>query len=43
MIDITEAEGVKKRWQKYTELCKKDHNDPHKYSQIVFWIYFIPT
>ena len=23
-MDITEAEDVKKRWQEYTELCKKD-------------------
>ena len=27
--DLTEAEEIKKRWQKYTEeLCKKDLNDP---------------
>ena len=30
-MDLTEAEGIKKRWQKYTELYKKDlHNqDSH--------------
>ena len=30
-LDLTEAEGIKKRWQKYTELYKKDlHNqDSH--------------
>ena len=22
-IDLTEAEDIKKRWQEYTELCKK--------------------
>ena len=22
-MDITEAEDIKKRWQEYTELCKK--------------------
>ena len=24
-IDLTEAEAIKKRWQEYTELYKKDH------------------
>ena len=23
-MDLTEAEDIKKRWQEYTELCKKD-------------------
>ena len=23
VMDVTEAEGIKKRWQKYTELYKK--------------------
>ena len=27
-MDLTEAEDVKKRWQEYTELYKKDLNDP---------------
>ena len=27
-IDLTEAEDTKKRWQKYTELYKKDFHDP---------------
>ena len=27
-MDITEAEDVKKRWQEYTELYKKDLHDP---------------
>ena len=27
-MDITEAEDIKKRWQEYTELHKKDVNDP---------------
>ena len=28
-VDLTEAEGIKKRWQEYTEeLYKKDLNDP---------------
>ena len=27
-IDLTEAEDIKKRWEEYTELYKKDLNDP---------------
>ena len=27
-IDLTEADDIKKRWQEYTELYKKDLNDP---------------
>ena len=27
-MDLTETEDIKKRWQKYTELYKKDLNDP---------------
>ena len=27
-IDLTEAEDIKKRWQKYTELYEKDLNCP---------------
>ena len=26
-MDLTETEYIKKRWQEYTELCKKDVND----------------
>ena len=26
-MDLTEAEDIKKRWQEYTELYKKDVND----------------
>ena len=26
--DLTEAEDIKKRWQEYTELYKKDLQDP---------------
>ena len=25
--ELTEAKNIKKRWQEYTELCKKDVND----------------
>ena len=27
-MDLTEAEGIKKRWQEYTELYKTDLHDP---------------
>ena len=27
--DLTEAEGIKKRWQEYTELYEKDLHDPN--------------
>ena len=28
---LTEAVGIKKRWQEFTELYKKDLNDPDNY------------
>ena len=28
-MDLTEAEDIKKRWQEYTELYKKDLHDPN--------------
>ena len=31
----TEAEDIKKRWQEYTELCKKDLHDPCNPSGVV--------
>ena len=27
-MDLIDSEDTKKRWQEYTELCKKDLNDP---------------
>ena len=27
-MDLTEAQDIKKRWQEYTELYKKDLHDP---------------
>ena len=27
-MDLTEADDINKRWQEYTELYKKDLNDP---------------
>ena len=35
-MDLTEAEEIKKRWQKYTEeLYKKDLNDPDKHNRVI--------
>ena len=34
-MGITEAEDVKKRWQEYTELYKKDVNDPDNHNGVV--------
>ena len=33
--DLTEAEEVKKRWQEYTELYKKDLNDPDNHNGVI--------
>ena len=33
-VDLTEAEDIKKRWQEYTELYKKDLHDPDNHSVI---------
>ena len=33
-IDLTEAEDIKKRWQEYTELYKKDLHDPDKHNVV---------
>ena len=30
-MDLTEAEDMKKRWQEYTELYKKNLHDPDNY------------
>ena len=35
-IDLTEAEGIKKRWQEYTEeLYKKDLHDPDNHDGVI--------
>ena len=35
-MDLTEAEAIKKRWQKYTEkLYKKDLHDPDKHNGVM--------
>ena len=33
--DLTEAEDTKKRWQKYTELYKKDLHDPNNHDGMI--------
>ena len=35
-MDLTEAEGIKKRWQEYTEeLYKKDLHDPDNHNGVI--------
>ena len=35
-LDLTEAEGIKMRWQEYTEeLYKKDLHDPHNHDGVI--------
>ena len=35
-MDLTEAEDIQKRWQKYTEeLYKKDLNDPDNHDGVI--------
>ena len=34
-MDLTEAEDIKKRWQEYTELYKKDLYDPNNHNGVI--------
>ena len=34
-MDLMEAEDIKKRWQVYTELYKKDLNDPDNHDDLI--------
>ena len=34
-MDLTEAEDCKKRWQEYTELYKKDLQDPDNHDGVI--------
>ena len=34
-MDLTEAEVIKKRWQEYTELYKKDLHDPDNHNGVI--------
>ena len=33
-MDLTEAEDIKKRWQEYTEVYKKDLHDPNRHDGV---------
>ena len=35
LMDLTEAEDIKKRWQEYTELYKKDLHDPDNHNGVI--------
>ena len=34
-MDLTEAKDIKKRWQEYRELYKRDLNDPYNYDAVI--------
>ena len=34
-MDLTEAEDIKKRWQEYTEVYKKDLHDPDNHDDVI--------
>ena len=34
-MDLTEAEDIKKRWQEYTDLYKKDLHDPDNHYGVI--------
>ena len=34
-MDLTEADDIKKRWQEYTELYKKDLHDPDNHDGMI--------
>ena len=34
-MDLTEAEDIKKRWQEYRELYKKDLHDPETHNGVI--------
>ena len=39
IMDLTEAEDIKKRWQEYTEeLCKKDLHDPDNHTDVITYL-----
>ena len=35
---LTEAEDIKKRWQEYTELYKKDLHDPYDHDGVITYL-----
>ena len=34
-MHLTEAEAIKRRWQEYTEVFKKDRHDPNNYNGVI--------
>ena len=34
-MDLIEADAIKKRWQEYTELYKKDLHDPDNHDGVI--------
>ena len=34
-MDLTEVEDIKKRWQQYTELHRKDLHDPDNHDSVI--------
>ena len=34
-MDLTEAEDIKKKWQEYKELYKKDLHDPDNHNGVI--------
>ena len=34
-MNLTEADNIKKRWQEYTELFKKDLHDPDNHNGVI--------
>ena len=34
-MDLTEAEDIKKRWQEYTKLYRKDLHDPDYHNGVI--------
>ena len=34
-MNLTEAEDIKKRWQEYTKLYKKDLHDPDNHNGVI--------
>ena len=37
-MDLTEAEDIKKRWQKYTELYKEDLHDLDNHDDVITYL-----
>ena len=42
-MDLTEAEDIKKRWQEYTELYKKDLHNPDNHDGVITYTHLEPN